>query len=53
MTGVARGENVLNISPGVKFLHGHHWQFGLSTGVPVTTTKDFKLRTLASIFYHF
>ena len=53
VTGPASGENVLNLSPGFKINHGHHWQFGFGAGFPVTGTKDFKVRTIASVFYHF
>jgi hypothetical protein len=52
-TGSEPGRSVLNISPGIKFLHGHHWQTGLSLGAPVTKAKEFKLRTVFSVFYHF
>ena len=45
---------VVNLSPGVKFLHpGHHWQFGASVGWPVTHQKDFNIRAIFSVFYHF
>jgi hypothetical protein len=45
---------VVNLSPGIKFLHpDHHWQFGASVGWPVTQTKDFNIRAVFSVFYHF
>lgn len=47
-------ETVVNISPGIKFLHpNHHWQFGASVGWPVTHAKEFNVRGVVSVFYHF
>ena len=47
-------ETVVNLSPGIKFLHSnHHWQFGASIGWPVTHTKEFNVRGVLSVFYHF
>lgn len=39
-TGAEAGTNVLNISPGIKSLHGHHWQMGVSLAAPVTKAKE-------------
>ena len=45
---------VVNLSPGIKFLHpDHHWQVGASVGWPVTKEKDFNIRAVVSLFYHF
>lgn len=52
-TGAEAGQNILNVSPGIKFLKGEHWQMGVSIGAPVTKAKEFKLRSVFSVFYHF
>ena len=51
----ARGNTVVNLSPGIKFrpLHSEHWQVGAGIGFPVTNRKDFDTRVVVSAFYHF
>jgi hypothetical protein len=54
LTGGEERRTVANISPGLKFLpFNDHWQIGVSAGFPVTHTKDFNIRTVVSVFYHF
>jgi hypothetical protein len=45
--------NVLNISPGIKFIPAEHWQIGAGVGFPLTHDKDFNVRGILSVFYHF
>ena len=55
LTGLERGNTVINLSPGIKFrpAHSEHWQIGAGVGFPVTGRKDFNTRFVASAFYHF
>ena len=54
LSGPSRGETVVNVSPGIKLLPDeHHWQIGLGAGFPLTHAKEFKLRAIFSVFYHF
>jgi hypothetical protein len=46
-------ETVFNVSPGFKFNFGHHWQFGAGVGFPLTSQKEFNVRAITSVFYHF
>ncbi len=53
-TGPRSGENVVNLSPGIKFLpRDEHWQIGFGVGFPATSGEEFKVRAVASVFYHF
>lgn len=54
LTGISEGENVVNISPGIKILpFNEHWQIGVGVGFPVTSNREFKTRAVVSVFYHF
>jgi hypothetical protein len=54
LTGMREGENVINVSPGIKILpFNEHWQIGIGAGFPVTSHREFKTRTVVSVFYHF
>ncbi|MFL6228948.1 MAG: transporter [Pyrinomonadaceae bacterium] len=54
LTGIRSGENVVNVSPGIKILPpNEHWQIGVGAGFPVTSDQEFKARAVVSVFYHF
>jgi hypothetical protein len=55
LSGLERGNTVVNLSPGIKFrpLHSAHWQIGAGVGFPITNRHEFGLRVVASAFYHF
>lgn len=55
LSGEEAGATVLNVSPGIKyrFLPSRRLALGVSAGLPVTDHRDFDVRVLASIFYHF
>lgn len=55
LSGLERGNTVVNLSPGIKFrpLHSEHWQLGAGVGFPVTNRHDFSIRAVMSAFYHF
>jgi hypothetical protein len=46
-------ENVFNVSPGLKFIPAEHWQIGAGVGFPLTSDKDFRVRGIIAVFYHF
>lgn len=45
--------HVFNVSPGFKFIPAEHWQFGAGVGFPLTNDRDFQVRAIFSVFYHF
>ena len=55
ISGLERGNTVVNLSPGIKFkpFHSEHWQLGAGIGFPITNRKDFNTRAVLSAFYHF
>lgn len=55
LSGEEAGETVFNLSPGLKyrFLRSRMLAFGVSAGLPLTDHREFDVRVLASIFYHF
>ena len=54
LNGPERGRSEIYISPGIKFLPSNeHWQIGIGTGFPVAHDREFKVRAVVSVFYHF
>lgn len=55
LSGEEAGTTVFNVSPGVKylFLRNRMLAFGVSAGLPLTDHREFDVRVLASVFYHF
>jgi hypothetical protein len=55
LSGEEAGETVFNLSPGLKyrFLRSRMLAFGVSAGLPLTDHREFDVRVLASVFYHF
>ena len=55
LSGEEAGTTAFNLSPGFKyrFLRSRMLAFGVSAGFPLTDHREFDVRVLASIFYHF
>ncbi len=55
LSGEEAGETVLNVNPGLKFrlLGSRRLAVGLNAGFPLTNHREFDVRVLASVFYHF
>ena len=55
LSGDENGDDVLNVSPGIKLRPLAHQDLmvGLSVGFPVSDLEEFDARVLVSVFYHF
>lgn len=53
--GDKNGESIVNITPGIKIapLHDRNLRIGVGVSLPLTHDKEFHVRTVLSVFYHF